>query len=61
MKIRVIRCSDPLLWYAKHVGEEFYVEFSDQNCYWSREVDGVFNCLNWLHKEDAIITEGNAE
>lgn len=59
MKIKVIKCHNPILWYSKHVGEEFNVEFIDDKAYWSRERDGQFNCLNWIAKEDATVTEGN--
>lgn len=59
MKIKVLKCRDSLLWYAKHIGEEFEVYFIDDKAYWSRERDGQFNCLNWIFKEDATVTEGN--
>jgi hypothetical protein len=59
MKIKVISYKNPLLWYSEHIGQEFEVHFIDDNAYWCREKDGVFNCLNWIAKEDATITEGN--
>ena len=59
MKIKILKCSNPILWYNKHIGKEFEVTFIEDKAYWTREVDGVFNCLNWIHKEDATITEGN--
>lgn len=61
VKIKISKCSSNLLWYNKHIGEEFEVKFMADNCYWAREKDGVFNCLNWIHREDATITEGNVE
>ena len=61
MKIKVLKCSDSLLWYAKHIGEEFDVKFVDDKAYWSRERDGIFNCLNWIYKYDATIIEGNIQ
>lgn len=61
MKIKVIKCKNSLLWYAKHIGEEFTVEFVDDKAYWSRERDGRFNALNWIDKHDATVTEGNVE
>jgi hypothetical protein len=61
MKIKVLKCSNSLLWYAKHIGEDFNVEFIDDTAYWSRERDGQFNALNWIKKEDATITEGNVQ
>ena len=59
MKIKILKCSNPLLWCNKHVGEEFEVRFIDDKAYWTRERDGVFNALNWVYKEDATIVEGN--
>ncbi len=61
MKIKVIKCKNSLLWYAKYIGEEFVVEFIDDKAYWSRERDGRFNALNWIDKDDATVTEGNVE
>lgn len=61
MKIRILKCSNSLLWYNKHINEEFEVKFVADNCYWTRERDGVFNALNWVYTKDATITEGNVE
>jgi len=61
MKIKVIKCDNPLLWYYKHIGEEFEVKFIADNSYWTREKDGVFNCLNWIYREDCKVIEGNIE
>lgn len=59
MKIKIIKCQNSILWYNNHIGEEFDVYYIDDKAYWCRERDGVFNCLNWIAKEDATITEGN--
>lgn len=59
MKIKVVKCNNELLWYSKHIGEEFEVRFIDDESYWTRERDGVYNCLNWIYKDDATVTEGN--
>ena len=60
MKIKVLKCKNPILWYNKHIGEEFEVKFIEDNAYWTRE-GGIYNALNWIAKEDATITEGNVE
>lgn len=60
VKIKVLKCNDHLLWYAKRIGEEFKIEFIEDKAYWARE-GGQFNALNWIKKEDATITEGNVE
>ncbi len=61
MKVRVVSCKNPILWYNKHMGEEFIVHFIEDQAYWTRERDGVFNCLNWIHRDDCTIVEGNIE
>lgn len=58
MKIKVVKCSNPILWYAEHIGEEFEVQYVEDKAYWTREKD-TLRCLNWIDKDDAIITEGN--
>lgn len=61
MKIKILKCSNSILWYNKHIGEEFEVKFIEDEAYWTRETDGIFNALNWVYKKDATITEGNVE
>lgn len=59
MKVKVIKCSNAILWYNKHIGEEFDVEFIEDKSYWVREKDPVFNSLNWIYADDSTVTEGN--
>jgi hypothetical protein len=59
MKVKVIKCSNAILWYNKHIGEEFDVEFIEDKAYWVREKDPVFNSLNWIYADDSTVTEGN--
>ena len=49
-----------MLWYRNRIGEEFQVYYIEDKAYWTRE-GGQFNALNWVHKEDATITEGNIQ
>ena len=58
MKIKILKCSNPILWYRDRIGEEFIVTFIEDKAYWTRE-GGMYNALNWVHKEDATIVEGN--
>ena len=48
----IIGCTDPLMWYAKLVGQ--YVVFlrEDKDYYWSREQGGYSNIV---HKKDALV------
>lgn len=58
MKIKIVKCNDPLMWYYSRVGEEFQVEryVQGSTIYWCRE-GGSWNCLNIVNIEDTEITE----
>lgn len=45
MRIRITRCSDPVRWYADHVGQEFSVSWVDSEGYWTREPTGYRNVV----------------
>ena len=55
-QIKIIKCSDRLLWYNKLVGHTvpFLREYDD--CYMSREPAGYANIVR---KEDALIIENS--
>ena len=53
MKIKIIKAQNSLLWYARHIGEEFEVCKQEKNSYWILEKDTQYRLLNWVHKEDA--------
>ncbi len=57
MKIKVISCSNKILWYNSHIGKEFEVQKEEPNAYWCLEPDMRFRCLNWILKSDAEITQ----
>ncbi len=52
MTLKIIKCSDPHLWYADRVGEELPLirEYSD--CFMSREPEGY---MNVIRKSDAEV------
>lgn len=54
--IKIIGCSDPLLWYKEKIGDcvEFLKEYSD--CYMSRDRGGFANIIR---KQDGVIVEIN--
>lgn len=54
-KATINKCSSPSAWYRDLVGETVIVEFIDSQGYWSRERDGVYNCINWIRPEDATL------
>lgn len=52
--IKITSCKDQLLWYWKHIGEEFVVIRTNPDVYWVREKD-QWQSLNFVHKEDAAV------
>jgi hypothetical protein len=59
VKIKILQCQNDLLWYNNHIGEEFDVTVITDNCYWAKVKPEIFNCINWVYRDDATITEGN--
>lgn len=55
-KIKIIKSSDSLYWYTKHIGEVFDLERETVDYYWARERGG-FRCLNIVAKQDAEVIE----
>lgn len=47
MKIKIFRCSDPMMWYNKYIGEVMYVERIGTDRYWCRE-QNTWACLNFI-------------
>lgn len=48
MKIKILKCSDPLMWYNKEVGNIFILidRFpEDKQVYWTREPQGYLNII----------------
>lgn len=54
LKIKIIKSSDSLLWYTKHIGETFEVFRETPEAYWSREKN-QFRAMNWIAREDAEV------
>lgn len=48
---KIIKCSDPMMWYRSMIGELILIEKETEDYYWSRERN-IYNCLNILHKSD---------
>lgn len=55
MLIKILKCSDVSLWYNKYINEVFSVVKVDSYGYWTRERDGMYNCLNWVLQKDAEV------
>lgn len=52
-KVRIVRCSDKMMWYADHIGYEFVPEgfqlagpVGQTGYYWTRETSGYRNIVN---------------
>jgi hypothetical protein len=56
--LRIIKCSDPLMWYQSKVGETVQLVREYVDCYMSREPAGY---LNVVRLEDAEIVEISSE
>lgn len=51
MKIKILKCTDPLFWYNKYINEIFYVQKIENTRVWVRELN-EFGCLNFVLNED---------
>ena len=60
IKIQVKHCSDSLLWYSQHVGEQFDVVWfdPDEAVFWVREKDELYKARNWIACKDAEVING---
>ena len=57
MMLKIIKCSDSLLWYKDLVGQTVPLIREYDDCYMSREPDGFANIVK---KDDAeVINEGS--
>ena len=55
-KIKILNCRNSRLWYAKHIGEEFYLHKEEFDVYWTRE-QNKWQTLNFVCKQDAELIE----
>lgn len=53
-KIKVLKCSNFMLWYRKYIGEEFEVVREEKSAWWVREKDHP-NPINWIYKTDSEV------
>jgi hypothetical protein len=49
--VKIQRCGDPQMWYAKRVGELIPIEKVDKDGLWAREPSGY---INIIHFEDVL-------
>lgn len=58
MKIKILRCSDSMLWYNRHIGEVMQVVRITPDQYWCKEPN-EYGCLNFvLIKDCEVYSEG---
>lgn len=55
MKVLVIGCGDPQMWYANRVGESLPLVREDADGYWAREPAGY---LNVIKRADVVMELG---
>ena len=53
-KVKVLKCSNFMLWYKDHVGEEFDVVREEKTAWWVREKERP-HPINWIYKTDSEI------
>lgn len=51
-RIKIIKASDSLFWYASLIGETLDAERNDSDRYWCRE-QNQWRCLNFVLKTDS--------
>lgn len=51
-RIKILKCSNFMLWYKQHIGEEFEVVREEKTSWWVREKDKP-NPINWVYKTDS--------
>lgn len=53
-KVKVVSCSDKLLWYNAYIGQTFDVYFEDSGSYWVNEPSEHYAIRNWIFKHHAV-------
>ena len=61
IRIKIIKCSNSILWYHRHIGQEFEVVKQEPNSYWVLEPNTQFRLINWVMKSDAELVQDNTK
>ena len=61
LKVKIIKCSNHILWYSRFVGQEFEVVKQEANSFWVLEPNEQFRLINWIPKEDVEIVKDTNE
>lgn len=48
-RVKIISCTNPILWYNDKIGETYNVSYETSTAYWVR-VEG--NLVAWVYKND---------
>lgn len=51
-KIKILKCSNFILWYRQYINEEFEVLRDEETAWWVREKEHPC-AINWVYKTDA--------
>ncbi len=52
LKIKILKCSNFILWYRQYIGQEFEVLRDEKTAWWVREKEHPY-AINWVYKTDA--------
>lgn len=61
MKVQILKAGNPNYWYAKRIGETFYVRESDDGLGYMVARDSLGGESHYIHKEDAIQSTDNKQ
>lgn len=54
IKIKILKCSNFILWYRQYIGEEFEVLRDEKTAWWVREKEHPY-AINWVYKTDSEV------
>lgn len=57
MKVKVVSCKNPILWYVSRVGEEFEVSVDSERSFLVK--DNGF--VSWVYKDDVVVVKESNE
>ena len=55
MRIKIKKCSNPILWYNSHIGKYFDVRKVEASVVWVYEPNNEYSLLNWIYLSDLEI------
>jgi hypothetical protein len=53
--LRIIKCSNPVLWYNDYKGSTFEVSQEDEKCFWVKLKQDQPGTIGWIYKTDVEV------